>query len=321
MNKNLKSIIVLFTICLVVSTLLACVNKITGPLIEEYNQEQAMEAYYEVMPNAKGFEEVSKSGYTNIPQEITKIYKETSGMGYVFEISTKGYANGFVVVCGISKEGKITNAKVLQSNETPSLGGKVENPSYINQYIGTDSTFNSVGEGWKISGATVTSGAFKNSLSKAFTAFSVLGGTYVPPKPVDHKLQAMPNATEFETIDLSVFENLSDSIQTVYKETTGLGYVIELTSWGYSADTPMTIFCGIDMEGKITGVVLGPNEETEGIGTQVGDKSYTNQYVGKDSNLEDITSISRATYSSEGFKFGIEEAFKAYAIINVKEGE
>ena len=61
----------------------------------------------------------------------------------------------------------------MSSNETPSIGGKTEEDSYTNQYIGKDSSLNGV---VGISGATMTSNAYKAAIADAFTAFDMING-------------------------------------------------------------------------------------------------------------------------------------------------
>ena len=66
MMKNIKSIIVLTSICLVVSLMLAVTNHFTKDKIAENNSKAAFEACFEVMPDAKGFEEVDLSTFSSI---------------------------------------------------------------------------------------------------------------------------------------------------------------------------------------------------------------------------------------------------------------
>ena len=66
---------------------------------------------------------------------------------------------------------KITKVTTVSSNETPSIGGQTENESYTNQYIGKDSALTGV---VGVSGATVTSTAYKAAIQDAFTAFNLL---------------------------------------------------------------------------------------------------------------------------------------------------
>lgn len=170
MNKNLKSIIVLVSICLISSALLATVNSFTAPLVEEYNAKKAKQACFDVMPNGTDFIELSLDKY-NLSKEITKVYQETTKKGYVFEVTTTGYSTGLVIIIGIDSNNKVTNVKTLKSNETPSIGGKVDDESYKNQYIGKDQNLEDI---IPISGATISSAAFKNAVATAFKGLETI---------------------------------------------------------------------------------------------------------------------------------------------------
>ena len=58
MKNMIKPIIVLTLICLITSLLLAAVNSVTKPTIEEYEAKVAAEACLKVMPNGSNFKEI-----------------------------------------------------------------------------------------------------------------------------------------------------------------------------------------------------------------------------------------------------------------------
>lgn len=170
MKNGAKSIIVLTVICLVISGLLAAVNHVTSPIIQKAEEEATNKACKEVMQDASAFEKVSTDG-KNLPASVKEIYKETTGKGFVFKIAGKGYDQGLMVICGIDADGKITGTSILSSNETPSIGGKCNSPSFLDQYTGKDSSLEGING---ISGATLTSNGFKNAVKDAFEAFKAL---------------------------------------------------------------------------------------------------------------------------------------------------
>ncbi len=170
-NLNAKSIIVLTIICLVVSVALAGVNYATAPIIEAADAAAAFEACFEVMPGASNFENVTLP--EGLPGTVSAVYRETSGQGYAVKLTTKGYETGLVILCGISAEGKITGTTIVSSNETPSIGGQCGKPTYADQYLGLGNDLSQV-EG--ISGATLTSTAYKNAVADALSAFAKLEG-------------------------------------------------------------------------------------------------------------------------------------------------
>lgn len=171
MNTKTKSIIVITTICLVVSALLAITNYFTAPIIAENNAKKEFDACYEIIPDAKEFENVDMSSLTNLPKTIKNIYKESTGLGYVFKMETNGYKSGLVIMCGINIDGEIIKATTVSSQETEGVGTKTELDSYTNQYIGIDSSLSNI---TPVSGATITSTAFYNAIKDAFTAYDMV---------------------------------------------------------------------------------------------------------------------------------------------------
>lgn len=172
MKDSLKSVVVITAICLVIAALLGVTNYITAPIIEAGEKQRADDLCMEFFPDAKEFEELETDKFEGLPKTITAIYRETGGLGYVFQITTKGYESGLVIMCGISSDGKIVQTKTLSSSETKTIGGRTENESYTSQYVGLDSSFADKVDA--ISGATITSTAYEKAIADAFAALSVV---------------------------------------------------------------------------------------------------------------------------------------------------
>ncbi len=73
MNKYIKSITVLFSICLVVSLLLALINFITAPVIEQSKLKAETASLSEVLPQATEFEKLELN--ETVPETVKPIYK------------------------------------------------------------------------------------------------------------------------------------------------------------------------------------------------------------------------------------------------------
>ena len=58
-----------------------------------------------------------------------------------------------------------------------------------------------------------------------------------------------------------------------------VGYVFSAVSSGYGGDVPVTV--GVGKDGTITGVRVGDNEETPGLGSKAAGEKFTSQYTGK----------------------------------------
>ena len=92
--------------------------------------------------------------------------------GYVFTVEGKGFDGTISVMCAIGTDGNIINCSTLDvSSETKTLGGQTANPEYTDQYIGQSSALDGVDS---ISGATITSTAYKGCVETAFAAYELV---------------------------------------------------------------------------------------------------------------------------------------------------
>ena len=169
---KIKPTIVLGTICIAVALVLSAVNMITGPIIEERRNASANEALLVVMPEGTGFEELDISSL-GLPANVTNAYKETSGKGYVFRVTANGYKPGLTVMCGIDAEGKVVGSKCLETQDTFGKEPELDN-SYNGQSL-ADFTPN------MITGATMTSGGYRDAVNTALQAFVLASGGKLDP--------------------------------------------------------------------------------------------------------------------------------------------
>ena len=113
-KKNIIPTVVLAAICLCAALLLAFTNKLTKTKIERDLAEKAAAAMREVLPNAEGFEDITdKYEFSNQIQAAHK-----ADIGYVFQITYKGYNSGNVMVCGVDNDGKLVKSKVITFADT-----------------------------------------------------------------------------------------------------------------------------------------------------------------------------------------------------------
>ena len=167
----IKSILVLTIICVVISGALAVVNSFTAPVSAANAAIREDEARRAVVPDAASFEKVEG---VEISSRISAAYAAKNEAGesiaYVFSVDGTGFGGKISIICGIDANGAILKCQTLDvSGETKTLGGKVTSPDYTNQYIGQDSSLSGVEA---ISGATITSNAYKNCVQTAFEAFA-----------------------------------------------------------------------------------------------------------------------------------------------------
>lgn len=123
----------------------------------------------------------------------------------------------------------------------------------------------------------------------------------------------MPDAAGFDQLydaadpGSSALANVPASVQSIYGETGGMGYVLRLsTSEGYTKQ-PIEFTLAIDAEGKISGVELTAYPETKDMGKE----TYPQTYLGQDSTLANVSLVAGVTYSSSAFKNAVADSFAA----------
>ena len=117
-------------------------------------------AFREFLPAASRLEPV-RSG-----QQVV-YYKGYDGagrfVGTVFKASGRGYASTIETMAGMTPDNKITVIKVVSLNETPGLGSRVAEGSFISQFSGRD--VSALGQVQAVTGATISSRAVIDSVT------------------------------------------------------------------------------------------------------------------------------------------------------------
>ena len=137
------------------------------------------------------------------------------------------------------------------------------------------------------------------------------------------KIEAANKAAEEEALravlsEASEFKKLEgeypESVTALYEGVGGVGYVAMLEAKGYDSSNPIKIAVGFDANGAILAVkVISATGETSGIGTKVTGEDFLAQFIGKDSSLDGVDTISGATISSSAFRNAVRDASAAVA--------
>ena len=210
-------------VCIVITLALAVTNSITAPIIEKNQNAAANDALLVVMPDGKSFEKLDISGYT-LPATVVEAYKAEAG-GYVLKLETTGYASGFVIMCGVGADGKVTGAKVVSSGETPNIGGAAAD-KMTGEFTGKDAA--SIDGVDTVSGATKTTAAYRAAVKDALNAAIILGGGDVDLRTEEEilleNLSAALPAGEGKFTKLFITEVIT-GIDAIYKADNGKGAV------------------------------------------------------------------------------------------------
>ncbi|MBE6530066.1 MAG: FMN-binding protein [Ruminococcaceae bacterium] len=119
--------------------------------------------------------------------------------------------------------------------------------------------------------------------------------------------EVMPNGGSFEKMDLSAF-TLPKTVTAASKAENG-GYVITLVTTGF--DKGLTIMCGVDANGVVTGAVCLESNETLGH-----EKTYGANFTGKNAETVDtIALVSGATKTTTAYKNAVKDALNAAIIL------
>jgi len=178
----INMVLALFIITIVAGFSLGFVNDLTiGPKAKA-KLEKKINALKLVLPsfdnNPVSEVLLIKSEYAKDSVEIFPAFKNNEFVGAAVVGSTeKGFSGLIKIMVGFSAEGIIENIVVLEQKETPGLGTKIKNDSYIKQYRNKDvATYNikvkkDGGEIDALTGATITARAFSEAAQMAYDEF------------------------------------------------------------------------------------------------------------------------------------------------------
>ncbi|HCU32316.1 MAG TPA: hypothetical protein DF364_00505 [Ruminococcaceae bacterium] len=309
-------VVVLTVICAVVSAALVFTYQATKPIIDEAKNAEANAARAVVLPGASGFEEVELSAQI---EGAVDAYKETSGKGYVVTASAQGYGGPVNLMVGFDENGTITGVKMLEHQETPGFGAKLAEDSYGAGYVGKTASDYTEVDG--ISGASITSKAYKKALGTAFELYSAASGNSVE---ISEVVDEPTEDLVLYTVDdanaalvpggVTKYEQEVDKVKEVYIANDKSAVTMVVTAQGYHEEPLIRLVVAMDSTGAITGVKPVDFAETEGVGDRVGKASYLDQYIGQ-TTADGVDALSGATVSSNAVKKAIGKAVDAFELV------
>lgn len=170
MNETIKLVMALTIVCVVSAATLAIVYEKTKPLIDEAKLGELKKALQEVLPSAATFDELSVES-----PSFERIFKgldtNDNTVGIVYLTSAKGYQDYIKILVGVDLSTKtITKIKILEHTETPGLGSRINEDSFIDRFTGK-SDFRDIDA---ITGATISSTAVIESVQQSLPVISNL---------------------------------------------------------------------------------------------------------------------------------------------------
>ncbi len=134
MREIFKLSIVLVIITVVSGSLLGVTNNVTKDIIEEKAMEANIEYMKEIFPDADTFSVVEDIDF-DLAEEAYVAYESDEIIGYVIKTVKSGYGGDIVQLTGIYIDDVIAGIRIASHNETPSLGEKIVEVDFRDQFV------------------------------------------------------------------------------------------------------------------------------------------------------------------------------------------
>ena len=168
MSRIIKDVLILFAITLVAGLALGAVYNLTLNARKTQEEKTINEAYKNVMPGVVSTEKVKvnlKKMNKHIAEEVKAkeeemdyvsyneykatidnvlLAKDKNGkdLGYIITVTDEeAYNSSLTMTVGIDMSGSVKGISFLDINETPGLGMKAKDKSFLDQYVGKDVKF------------------------------------------------------------------------------------------------------------------------------------------------------------------------------------
>jgi len=146
MRESFIMVVVLTIVCLLSALSLTLVNNITADRIVEQRQKETLQAVASILPRDElNYDNDLGKDIINIPEWTEKdgtpkaIYvgkHQGKVVGVAFTSFGEGYSSFITIMIGIGPNEKIIGIEIIEHQETPGLGSKIENPQFKYQFKG-----------------------------------------------------------------------------------------------------------------------------------------------------------------------------------------
>lgn len=174
-----KTAVILFIITAISAGLLAYINSVTAPIINDNNIKKQVTAMGKVLANAD-FDVINNLRTDDMDKAVTSVYKDKNNQGYAVMVSPVGYGGEISMVVGVLEDGAVCGVDIISQSETAGLGAKCTQSEFLSQFTGTSEGV-SVAKGNAkdnqinaISSATITSKAVTNGVNIAIDAVNTV---------------------------------------------------------------------------------------------------------------------------------------------------
>jgi len=184
MKEVRKITLTLTSVCIICAFFLSLVYGLANKKIEDNAQKKITDAISNIAPEAKIIKEIKKEGGL-----IYQLYNSNDNLiGYAFLAEGQGYQGKIKILVVIDNSlNQLTGIEIVESVETPGLGSRIQENSFLKQFVGLDVS-NKIADIKNedaamitknnkieiITGATISSKAVMNILNKRITEIKEL---------------------------------------------------------------------------------------------------------------------------------------------------
>lgn len=146
MRESFMMVAILTIVCLLSALSLTLVNNITADRIAEQKQKAKLHAVLSVLPkdrlhydNDLDKDMMKIAEWTNkdgTPKEVYIAKNQGKAVGIAFTSTGDGYGGSITIMMGIEPDEKIIGIEIIEHQETPGLGSKIENQTFKDQFNG-----------------------------------------------------------------------------------------------------------------------------------------------------------------------------------------
>ena len=294
MKKRLAAWLVLGIITVVAGLSLAITNEVTRDVIKKQAEQAEVDARIAVLSEAGDFLEIPREqlpGGDKSP--LDGLFAGTTDgetVGHVGKVVVTGYGGPIEIIAGVLPDGTISGVNIGGADfaETPGLGAKARDVAFAEQFVG----------------------------KKAPLKIAASGA-----EDADNTIDAIAAATITSRAVLAGVNRIASEVDAYLNPETpgGLAEGTTYTASQQGFKGPITVFVTVKDDGTISALTVGDDafSETDGLGTLVREKEFTQQFVGKSLpvELDDIEAVAGATVSTKAVLAAINQAYEDKNIV------
>jgi len=171
----LKITLTLVAIAAVMAFALAAVNAATKARIDENSVKEMNDVISRIFG-----EGITSTELKFTPSDpVDAVYSiETGGefAGWAVKCSPMGFKDEIEMIVGVNADGTCKSVRIISLSETPGLGAKVQEDSFLDQFGGASGNLEVKVNVQEVAGATISSRAVTRAVNAALEAVGQLGG-------------------------------------------------------------------------------------------------------------------------------------------------